>query len=358
MKATASATVTEPRPVWLVRAGAHGEDEDASLEAGLAIIGFHDVPSLVGIRDLAGMIEHVRRATPGAKEANIRNRAAQLEDFALEMQKGDVVALPLKSHPSQIALGRVADGYVFREVGGKQRHARQVEWLRVDTPRNTFEQDLLYSLGAFMTVCRIRRHNAESRFAAVIAGSADPGYEEVVEAEPAARTDIVEEPSTVPDVAQAAHDQIVAHIQVKFREHELARLVTAVLAAEGFQAKSSPPGADGGVDILAGQGLLGLDGQRLCVQVKSSTSTADVRILRELKGTMDSFKADRGLLVSWGGFTRDLEREARQSYFQVRLWNAKDLVDAIYRTYDRLPEEIQAELPLKRVWALVVEELE
>ena len=40
----------------------------------------------------------------------------------------------------------------------------------------------------------------------------------------------------------------------------------------------------------------------------------------------------------------------------VRLWDSSDLVGAIYRNYERLPAEIQAELPLKRVWMLVVEE--
>lgn len=80
--------------------------------------------------------------------------------------------------------------------------------------------------------------------------------------------------------------------------------------------------------------------------------------LRALQGTMQTFKATQGLLVSWGGFTRAASREARQSYFHVRLWSAADVLDAIYRVYDRLPEEIQAELPLKRVWALVLDEIE
>ena len=43
-------------------------------------------------------------------------------------------------------------------------------------------------------------------------------------------------------------------------------------------------------------------------------------------------------------------------YFSVRLWESRDLVEAIYRNYDRLPAEVQAELHLKKVWMLVVEE--
>ena len=71
---------------------------------------------------------------------------------------------------------------------------------------------------------------------------------------------------------------------------------------------------------------------------------------------MQTFKAEQGLLVCWGGFNRIVEQESKQGHFVVRLWDSSDLVGAIYRHYENLPAEIQAELPLKRVWMLVAEE--
>ena len=62
--------------------------------------------------------------------------------------------------------------------------------------------------------------------------------------------------------------------------------------------------------------------------------------------------------MCWGGFTRAVLSEAKQAHFSVRLWESRDLVEAIYRNYEHLPAEIQAELPLKRVWTLVMEEPE
>ena len=50
--------------------------------------------------------------------------------------------------------------------------------------------------------------------------------------------------------------------------------------------------------------------------------------------------------------------EVRTGHFSVRLWDSGDLAEAIYRTYERLPAEVQAELPLKGGWMLVVEESE
>ena len=81
----------------------------------------------------------------------------------------------------------------------------------------------------------------------------------------------------------------------------LATLVDAVLRADGWVTKLSPPGADGGVDILGGRGSLGLDDPRLCVQVKSQNAPADVTVYRTLQGTMQTFKAEQGLLVCGSG---------------------------------------------------------
>ncbi len=43
-------------------------------------------------------------------------------------------------------------------------------------------------------------------------------------------------------------------------------------------------------------------------------------------------------------------------YFDLRLWNADDFVAALQDCYSRLPADVQAELLLKQVWTLVLEE--
>jgi restriction system protein len=49
-------------------------------------------------------------------------------------------------------------------------------------------------------------------------------------------------------------------------------------------------------------------------------------------------------------------KEAARLFFELRLWDADDLVKAILATYESLPDALQAELPLKRIWVLVPEE--
>lgn len=348
--------MSEPAKIYLTRAGKRGEDEEFALEHGLAVIGFQEVPSLEGAADYDAVLKIVHDSLPGKKPRAIGNIAGQLWAFAVAMNKDDLVVLPRKL-TSQIAIGHVKGSYRYQKVGGDLRHTRPVEWVRPDVPRTAFEQDLLHSFGAFMTVCNISRNDAERRVVAVLAGKTDPGPNLAPDKpkKPGGAPPIVE-PEEVPDLGQLAHDQIVAHIQARFAGHGLATLVEAVLRADGWVTKLSPPGADGGVDILGGRGPLGLDDPRLCVQVKSQNAPADVTVYRTLQGTMQTYKAEQGLLVCWGGFNKVVLAEAKQGHFTVRLWESRDVVEAIYRTYEHLPAEIQADLPLKRVWMLVPED--
>ena len=238
-------------------------------------------------------------AFPDEKPRKRGNFTGQLWAFAVAMQEGDLVVLPRKL-TSQIAIGCVTGPYRFTRVNSETRHTRPVKWLKTDIPRTTFEQDLLYSFGAFMTVCNISRNDAARRVAVVLEGKTDPGPSMSTGAKTKQPSPTEVQTETVPDLVQMAHDQIVARIQSRFSGHALTRLVDAVLRVEGWVTKVSPLGPDGGVDILAGRGSLGLDGPRLCVQVKSQQAPADVTVYRTLQGTMQTFNAEQGLLCLLG----------------------------------------------------------
>jgi restriction system protein len=203
-----------------------------------------------------------------------------------------------------------------------------------------------------MTVCQIQRNKAEERIRALVEGKPMP-----LLVSPDSSEEGAEEGLNIPlDLDEYALDQIRSYIGRKFRGHELTLLATEVLKAQDYKVLMSPVGPDGGIDIIAGRGPMGFDQPRLCVQVKSSDTPVDVTVLRELKGVMDDFKADQGLLVSWGGFKKSVLSESRRRFFEIRLWDAGDLVNAILENYDQLSKDLQAELPLKRIWALVLEE--
>ena len=70
---------------------------------------------------------------------------------------------------------------------------------------------------------------------------------------------------------------------------------------------------------------------------------------------MQRVEAKQGLLVSWGGFTKDAIQEARNIFFTMRLWDQGALLNEIEKHYEQFEDELKAELPLKRIWTLVEE---
>jgi restriction system protein len=94
----------------------------------------------------------------------------------------------------------------------------------------------------------------------------------------------------------------------------------------------------------------------MAIQVKSNDTPVEIGGLRELQGVMPAFGADRGLVVSWGGFRDSVIREARRLFFSIRLWDAGDIVLALQEAYEQLPAELRAEIPLRRVWYLASDE--
>ena len=108
-----------------------------------------------------------RETYPDKRSKSLYNWGAQLWAFKERIQIGDLIVLPLKTRP-QIALGNVMGKYEYSEYNiSGCKHFRKIDWI-IDLPRSTFEQDLLYSFGAFSTVCQIKRNNAEERIKEII----------------------------------------------------------------------------------------------------------------------------------------------------------------------------------------------
>lgn len=334
--------------VWVARAGKYGQRENQALEEGRAYIGWGELGDLSGVNSKDDIQRLLEDAYPDKKAGTVRNHAGQLYNFLKSFELGDLFALPLKTRPA-IAFGKVAGRYEYiPENPEEARHSRRIEWIGEPIPRSAFDQDILYSFGSALTVFRVIKNNAEERIKAMIEGS----QKQIDEVLPRPFDDDIDSSSL--DLEDIARQQISDFIGRKFKGHRMEYLVAEVLRAQGFEVQvNKRKGADGGADILAGRGSMGFDEPRLCVQVKSSESAIGSKDYDELKGVMQKFGAMHGLFVSWGGFKGTAEEEARRDFFNIRLWNAEDLVDAIQSVYSKLPKELQAEIPLQQLWVLM-----
>lgn len=341
--------------LWLTRAGKHGEHENRFFEDGRIYLtwpGIENEP-LGGAASFDQMRELVARVYPDRSVAWVSQNTSQFWSFVNRMKPGDLVVTPRKGK-SAIAIGEITGPYTYDPDGrGLYRHYREVKWLRLDVPRAAFEQDLLYSFGAYTTICEIRRNDAERRVREKLrqgfpAVSATPGAVR----DSALELGLDSDEESI-DLVRLARDQIARHIEIHFKGHGLSRLVAAILEAQGYETFVSPEGPDKGIDILAAPGPLGFGRPRICVQVKSGSTPVDRPTLDQLLGAMSNVGADQGLLVSWGGFKSSVDREVANQFFRIRLWDSDALVEQLLATYDRLSGELRAEIPLQRAWVLV-----
>jgi len=346
--------------LWLVRAGKYGEHEKRFFTDGRCYLTWDgtEETDLSTVKGYEGVKELLAKLYPDEKPKTRINWASQIAPFVFEVQKGDWVVLPRK-HTSALAFAEVVEGYAFDpKADATYRHSIKVKWLTTDVPRTAFDQDLLYSFGAFMTVCRMAKNDAEARVRAM----EKAGWKSTkasLALLPQSKAASQDQPEAIEehfDVEQSARDQITKVVQARFKGHGMAELVGAILRAQGFKTHISPPGPDGGIDILAATGTFGFSEPRICVQVKSQQSPIERAVLDALGGVMKKVSATHGLLVCWGGFKGSVDKEEAQQFFHVRLWDADDLIDELLAVYDKLDADIRAQVPLKRVWTLAAAE--
>ncbi len=345
--------------VWLIRAGSHGEYELKFIQEGRVYVTWDDLDVNLGkLADRGELTKAMMERYPDAKPKAIANWVSQVWPFAHEIAKSDIVVLPLKTQRA-IQIGEVTGDYHF-EPGGPNPffHWRPVKWIGEAVPRANFGKDLLNTFGAFMTICRVQRNNAEARIAAMRANGWKPeSLAAVTKAPTVSPTESASETEDT-DLEEAARDQIAKLITARFKGHGLTRLVEGILKAQGYITYRSAEGADGGADILAGAGPLGFGAPRLCVEVKSESSPIDRPTVDKLLGAVTKFGAQEGLFVSWSGFKTNVQKELATSFFRVRLWTQKELLEALFAHYDNLDEDLKAELPLKRIWIVAAQEEE
>ena len=339
--------------IWLFRAGKIGEYEEKFLSDSRIYLTWQDLKiNLNDYKDRTAHLQKLQELYPSEKLNTLKNWESQIYPIAHRMQIGDWIVLPSK-RTSTIHIGKVTGEYTYDlNNGNPYYHYRNVDWFAKDIPRNNFDQDLLYSFGAFLTVCKITRNDAESRIKAMANNNwKAPGMSTTVFSE---ADDTQTDSST--DLEMAIYDTIAKHIYRKFKGYKMEVLIEEILKAKGFTLYHSKQGADGGKDLLAAGGEMGFGSPKICVQVKTQDTPVDRPTLDQLGGVMNTVCAEYGLLVSWNGFKDSVAREEGNQFFKIRLWDSTDVINELFENYEKMSPGIKAEIPLKRIWMLSEEE--
>ncbi|WP_371419809.1 restriction endonuclease [Tardiphaga sp.] len=159
---------------------------------------------------------------------------------------------------------------------------------------------------------------------------------------------------TYEQAEEQAWAEIEAHIRTML-PYDFQEMVADLLKALGYHiAWVSPPGKDGGVDIIAHVDPLGTQSPRIKVQVKRVANKVDLQTLNSFLAIIET--DDVGLYVSTGGFTKDAEEAARrQTARKITLIDLNRLVDLWIEAYEKLDEKARRRLPLSPIYFLTPE---
>jgi restriction system protein len=134
--------------------------------------------------------------------------------------------------------------------------------------------------------------------------------------------------------------------------YEFQDLVAALLRGMGYHVTwVSPPGKDGGIDILAWIDPLGTRPPRIKVQVKRRAESTNVEGLRAFMSLLSD--DDVGLFVSTGGFTKDAQELARtQERRKITLVDLERFFDLWVEHYGKLEDAARRKFPLQPIYFL------
>lgn len=183
---------------------------------------------------------------------------------------------------------------------------------------------------------------------------APPALPDAQTASPAGLDDAAAEKSASVTLEQA-EEQAWAEIEAFLHSmgpFDFQYLVADLLRAMGYHvAWVSPPGKDGGVDIVAHTDPLGTRPPWIKVQVKRVVQKVDLNTIKSFAAVLDD--DDVGLFVSAGGFTKDADEYARShAKRRMTLVDLDRLVDLWTEFYGKLDDTGRRRLPLTPVWFL------
>ena len=156
---------------------------------------------------------------------------------------------------------------------------------------------------------------------------------------------------SVEEAKETAWEQVRAYLAA-MPPYDFQELVAGLLKAMGYHVNwVSPPGADGGMDIVAYTDPLGASVPRMKVEVKRLDSKVTADNLRSFMAVVGD--QDVGIYVALGGFTSGAEAEARrQEKRKLTLIDALTLDELWVQHLSRVPEDHRQLLPLTPVYYL------
>lgn len=331
-----------PVNLWGIHGGRDGSADPLFRDRNLLALGWAALGDLNQLGpDRAAFRAALIAANPDILAGAVPVEAGVLFRFVHEMAVGDLVLYPSREDRC-IHLFEVTGSYHHEAAEGADFPHRRKAKLLGSMPRGAFSQPALNEIGAAITLFRIKTNRTEflTKF------GKQPSAEETPSPEP--ESEPGSEPVVAgPDPVESTQDFVIKRLNQHLKGHPFAHFVGHLLNLMGYRTQISPPGRDGGIDILVHSDPLGMQGPVMKVQVKSSEAQVGEKDVRDLTGLLH--EDERGLFVSLGTFNLDAKKVARGPK-GIRLIDGPELVDLICEHYERIDHRYRSILPLRRAW--------
>lgn len=325
-------------PMWCIRAGRAGEADSLFLKENRIALGWDEMGDL---SSLTSREEFRKRA--GSVYSNEKPKAAQvwadqLYNFVRVMKNDDYFIYPSKID-RRIHIGKILDNYTHNSSSMSQfPHRRNVLWIK-SVPRTSFSEGALYEIGSAISIFQVREHVDE--FWNTLKIQVEQPTLSIV-------TTIESSIHNADSIEELTRDFILKALAQYTKGHLFAEFVSNLLETLGYKCRVSPPGDDGGIDIVAHPDELGFEQPLVLVQVKSGSGSISADTIRSLNSLAQKNSA-YGLFVTLGDFTSPARKEFRNDT-RMRLIDGKELVDLIFDHYESLKPEFKALFPMRRVF--------
>lgn len=321
--------------MWGIHGGRTGDADGIFLKKNQVAIGWEQMGDLGGIAATRDAFKtRMVDTLPGRKDRYYPIATGQVYRFVHEMKTSDLIIYPSK-RDKRVHVGKVTGDYQYVEKKADgYPHRRAVKWLK-DFSRTKFTQGALYEIGSAMSFFMVKNYADE--FLAALSGQ--------VMAPSASDDDTVS--YVADDIEQNTRDYILKSLAQELKGHGLAEFVAQLLGTMGYRTRVSPPGPDGGVDILAHKDELGFVPPIIKVQVKSTEGSIGDPIVSQLIGKLDP--TEFGMVVTLGTFTKQALNTAVNKS-NLRLIDGEELVSLVIQHYENFDSKYKGMMPLKRVY--------
>lgn len=113
---------------WLLKSAGTLEDEERILEDSIVTIGWAELPDFSG-KNKEQVKKFILEKYPGVREGLSETWAEEICSFIIKIEKGDIVAVPLKTR-NEVLIGKVSGDYEYRWLSNFISHIRKVRWLK------------------------------------------------------------------------------------------------------------------------------------------------------------------------------------------------------------------------------------